>query len=98
PNVAEANTHGASGMAQLSAHAVPCRASDDGSQPCAVAGAVAPVRRTATTVMAIASTTMAAASPNDTRTPGCPARAITPAANGPMAKPTSNTAPAVAAP
>src|ERR1700730_15185231 len=66
PKVAEANTHGASGMAQLSAHAVPRRAAVDAPQPCAVAGAILPPRRTATAEKTVAATTRAAASPNDT--------------------------------
>ncbi len=41
---------------------------------------------------------MAAAIANDTRIPDCPAEAIRPEANGPMAKPAVSTAPAMAAP
>jgi uncharacterized membrane-anchored protein len=98
PSVAEANTHGASGIAQLNARAVPCPAGVDGSQTCSVARAVAPVRPATTTATAIAATPMAAAIPNDNRMPAGPAPAINAPANGPIAKPAINTAPAAAAP
>jgi len=98
PSVAEAKTHGASGMAQLNARALPCRGGVDSSKSCAEAGTGTTVRRTATTVMTIATTTMAPATTKETPTPDSPAPTIRPAANGPMAKPVLNTAPAAAAP
>jgi hypothetical protein len=97
-SVAEANTHGASGIAQLNARALPWRAGIDCSGSRAVAGAVTAARCAARTATIVATTTMAAAIPNDTEMPGCPAEAMTPEVNGPMAKPAVKTAPATAAP
>ena len=97
-SVAEANTHGASGRAQLNAQALPRRGSIGCSRSRRTAGAVTLVRRAATTARSVAATTRAAATPNDTAMPGCPAEAIAPEANGPMAKPAVKTAPPTAAP
>src|SRR5271165_7669740 len=98
PSVPEANTQGASGMAQLNARAALSRADVEGAELRSLADVVTAVRCAVTTAITIASRRMVAASPNDTRTPGGPAEAITPAAKGPTAKPAINTAPAVAAP
>src|ERR1700761_3850912 len=98
PSVAEANTQGANGMAQLKARLL------DGLDVGAVgalhvaAGTDSVVPRAAAYVIAIATTTRAAATANDTWTPKSPAPAIKPPANGPMANPAISTAPAVAAP
>jgi hypothetical protein len=76
-SVTEANTHGASGMAQLNARAVPCPAGTDGSGPLrAVADEVTGARCTAMTAATVATKTMAAAIPNDTRMPGCEQLAV----------------------
>src|SRR5271166_1053628 len=97
-SVADAYTHGASGIAQLNASATPRRAGVECSGPRAVSGTITAARCAATTAATVANTTMAAATANDTRIPGCPAEAIRPEANGPIAKPAVKTAPAMAAP
>src|SRR5271166_4241616 len=85
PSVPEANTQGASGMAQLNARAALSRADVEGAELRSLADVVTAVRCAVTTAITIASRRMVAASPNDTRTPGGPAEAITPAAKGPTA-------------
>src|ERR1700722_4482693 len=98
PSVAEAKTQGANGMSQLKARLL------DGLDFWAVsasrfaAGTGSAVPRAAANVIAIATTTRAAATANNTWTPNSPVPAINPPANGPMANPAMSTAPAVAAP
>src|ERR1700733_6562199 len=85
PSVAEANTQGANGMAQLKARLL------DGLDVVAVsasrvaAGTDSAVPRPAAYMIAIATTTKAAATANDAWTPKSPAPEINPPANGPMA-------------
>ena len=98
PSVAEANTQGAIGSAQLNARVLErLDAAAVGASPVAT-GADSVVPRAAASVTVIAATTSAAATANDTSTPKSPAPAINPPANGPMANPAISTAPAVAAP
>lgn len=99
PSVAEAYTHGASGMAQLRARDTPCAAGPVGPASGGGAGRATCAPGVAATATASdASTTIAAATANDTWMPDCPAHANPPPANGPMAKPAVSTAPAVPAP
>src|ERR1700684_3045557 len=85
PSVAEANTQGANGMAQLKARVLEgldvvavCA-----SRVATVAGAAAP--RAAAYVRPITTTTRAAATANDTWTPKSPAPALNPPAINPPA-------------
>src|ERR1700730_10965059 len=98
PSVAEANTHGANGKAQLNARVLESLdvVAVSASRGATVANSVVP--RAAASVTAIATTTRAAATANDIWTPKSPAPAINPPASGPMANPAISTAPAVAAP
>src|ERR1700712_3089885 len=92
---AEANTHGARGMAQLNACHVPWPTDGSGTGVGFGPGTVA---RCDAKRPAIAAATRTAATAKDNRMPNRPAEAITPEANGPTAKPTIKTAPAIAAP
>src|ERR1700753_2222156 len=69
PNVAEANTQGANGMAQLSARALESFAGAAGCASGVSGGADSEVPRGAANVTAIATTTRAAATANDIWTP-----------------------------
>ena len=100
PTVAntEENTHGASGIAQLNARVHPWRADANRCGPRAGVDTVTATRFTAMAMTTVATTTTAAAIPNDTQRPGSPAEAIAPERTGPTAKPAVKTAPATAAP